>query len=208
MDEEDKFIMDEMDKIYYAWDFISKEKAEMMLRKMRLKELNKLKNVENIRLILHNLTTIIIKRRIDIESAKTFSKELINILDNYPNYKDSQLNKERYCRALNNYTECYKNELTKEELIDIYEFCYNTYKNYTYKDEAEYMEKVIAKFNLNLLKGNFILVLDSVEDVMIHNNNSQYEETLQSFMKDIKEKNNALYKQVSLLKQNKEIKAV
>jgi hypothetical protein len=70
------------------------------------------------------------------------------------------------------------------------------------------MEKIIAKFNLNLLNGNFILVLDSVKDVMIHNNNSQYEETLQSFMKDIEGKNNVLYRQALLLKQNKEIKAV
>jgi hypothetical protein len=208
MDEEDKIMIEEMNEVYDAWDYVSKEKAELMLRKIYLKKFNKLKNIENRRLILHNLTTVIMKINKDINSARHFSKLLIDMLDNYPNYKDLQINKERYCRALNNYTECFKGELNEKELIKIYEFCYETYKDYTYKNKEEYMEKIIAKFNLNLLNGNFILVIDSVKDVMIHNNNSQYEETLQSFMKDIEGKNNVLYRQALLLKQNKEIKAV
>lgn len=203
-----KSIDEEMIEVYHAWDYVSKEKARDMLKKMSFQKINDSTDIEDKRLIFHNLATVIMKIGEDKNSAKYYSKLVKDMLDSYPNYKDNQTNKERYCRALNNYTECYKDELTTEELKEIYKFHYETYKNYNYDEEHvdEYREKLIAQFNLNLLKRNFILVLNTVKDMIIHNNNSQYEEALQSFINDIKDKDDVLYSQVLLLEENIQVK--
>lgn len=204
-------IIEKMERIYYVWDFVSKEQAKEMLQKMYLQS-DKLKNIEEQRLVLHNLTTVIMQiekkkpfSEMDMSQAKHYSKTLIDILDSYPNYKKTQLNKERYCKALNNYTVCHEDELTKEELTNIYQFIYDTYKKYDYeKDKEKYMEKLIADFNVNLAKQNFNQVLKVVEDLILHNNTTEYDETLKSFVKDIENADIISYKKVLLLIENQQ----
>jgi len=201
-------LIEEMEEIYYTWDYVSKEKARDMLQKIYFQKFNRLKNIEEQRLVLHNLTTVIMQIRKDMNSAKFYSKTLKEMLDNYPNYKSTQINKERYCKALNNYTECHKNELSKEELTKIYEYCYKTYEKYDYTHIDEYIEKINALFNLSLTNQNFSIVLLVVEDLIIHTANKQYEEILQNFINDIKKINNELYKQVKVLIKEKQAMVV
>lgn len=196
---EERTLIEEMEDIYYVWDYVSKEKAKDMLQKIYFQRFSRLKNIEEQRIVLHNLTTVIMQIREDMNSAKFYSKVLKDMLDNCPNYLSTQLNKERYCRALNNYTECYKEELSKEELIKIYKFCFDTYKDYNYNKINEYLEKIIAEFNLNLTSGNFNQVLIILENLIIHNNTPEYEEELKIFMNDIKNANQKLYMQAQVL---------
>lgn len=212
--EKEKNLIEEMEEVYHEWDFGSKEKAKKMLQRMYF-ESDKLKNIEEHRLVLHNLTTLIMQMEkekdlanIDMSQAKLYSKTLITMLNNHPNYQNTQLNKERYCKALNNYTVCYENELTKEEYVKIYQFCYDTYKDYDYeKDPDKYIEKLIAKFNISLSNQNFKIVLKVVEDLIIHNNTAKYNDTLKSFIKDIENTDKMLYTDVLLLieKQRKQV---
>jgi tetratricopeptide (TPR) repeat protein len=196
---EERTLIEEMEDIYYVWDYVSKEKAKDMLQKIYFQRFARLKNIEEQRIVLHNLTTVIMQIREDMNSAKFYSKVLKDILDNYPNYLNTQLNKERYCRALNNYTECYKEELSKEELIKIYKFCFDTYKDYKYNKINEYLEKIIAEFNLNLTSGNYNQVLIILENLIIHNNTPEYKEELKIFMNDIKNTNQELYIKAQVL---------
>jgi hypothetical protein len=208
-------IIEIMEHIYYVWDFISKEQARSMLKKLLMS--NKLKTIEDKRLVLHNLATISIKieeekNQIDrnMSQARYYSKALIDMLDSYPNYKDLQLNKERYCRALNNYIDCYKDELTEEQLIENYKFHYETYKKYNYDENHidEYREKLIAKYNLYMVKKNFLEILDIVKEFLLHNDNTQYEEAIQALIQEVKDINVMLYEQIIMLVQENYIQAV
>lgn len=205
-----KSIDEKMLEVYRAWDFISKEKARDMLKKMVLQDINESTDIEDKRLIYHNLTTVIMKIGNDMDSARYYSKLLIDMLDSYPNYKEDQTNRERYCRALNNYTDCYKGELSNEELIKIYEFHYETYKNYKYDNDHvdEYREKLISEYNLNMIKKNFTKILMIIEDFCIHNNNTQYEEAIQAILQEVKDINVMLYQNISLMIQENKIQAI
>lgn len=202
----DQDIFNKMLEIYRIWDFVSKEKAKLMLQRLYFEKFNYLEDVEDQRLIIHNLTTVTMqienKKEIkdrDMTQAKHYAKTTKELLDNYPNYLNSQENKERYCRALNNYTECNKEELSKEELIKIYKFCFDTYKDYNYNKINEYLEKIIAEFNLNLTSGNFNQVLIILENLIIHNSTPEYEEELKIFMNDIKNTSQELYVKAQVL---------
>jgi len=200
-------LLEEMEKLYYIWDFVSKDKAKEILRKMFFQIGNKFKSIECRRLILHNLTTIIMqilkeKNISDMSEAKPYAKALKDMLDTHPNYTNNQINKERYCKALNNYAVCYKDEITNEELIKIHQFCYDTYKDYDYAHKDKYMEKLISEFNINILKGNFKVVFLVVEDILLHNNTTEYNDTLESFIKDIEKVDISLYNDVLLLIKN------
>jgi hypothetical protein len=168
---------------------------------MHIGEYPELNKVSEKRLILHNL--VCIEREIDgdTNSAKQWSKELLDYLESEPEY--IEINLEEYAKAINNYVETHKAELSKEELIERYEFCYNVYKDCEYESNPNgYIEKRIAQFNLSLIQGNFNIVLEVFKDVLIHNNDSDYETTLSGFITDIKNSNNNIYNQALLLKQN------
>jgi hypothetical protein len=209
MSKEEEMLIEEMETIYHIWDNVSKPQAREMLRKIFFQRGNKFKSIECRRLVLHNLTTIIMQilkenNISDMSEAKTYAKTLKDMLDNYPNYINSQINKERYCKALNNYAVCYKDEITNEELIKIHQFCYDTYKNYDYENKDKYLEKLISEFNVNILKGNFKVVFLVVEDILLHNNTTEYNDTLNSFIKDIENVDKTLYKDVLLLTKNQQ----
>jgi len=201
-------ISEEMLEIYKVWDFVSRQKAQLMLQRLYFEEFNTLDDIEDQRLIIHNLTTITmqiemtkeIKDR-DMIQAKHYANITKKLLDDCPNYLDEQTNKERYCRALNNYTECYKDELTEKELKKIYAFHYETYKDYEYDEKHidEYREKLISQYNLNMINKKFLEVLKIVKNFLIHNTNTQYEEAIQALLLEVKDINVMLYEQIKLL---------
>lgn len=208
-------IIESMEKIYYVWDFVSKEQARNMLKKLLM--FNKLKTVEENRLVLHNLATISMKIEEeknpcdkDMSQAKHYSKALMEMLDNHPNYQCTQLNKQRYCKALNNYAVCYSDELTNKELENVYRVHYETYKNYNYDGihVDEYREKLISQYNLNMIKKNYSKVLETVEDFLIHNNDTQYEEAINAIIQQVKDENVMLYEQIMLLVKKVNIQAM
>jgi hypothetical protein len=192
------------DEIYPIWDYEKDgvEKARNELKKMYFQQYNSLTNIEDKRLILHNLTTaeITLGTEESMTSARLYSKTLIDVLDNFPNYTNNQENKQKYVKALNNYTECYREELSDEELIEIYEFCYETYKRCDPTNVDGYLNKLIAEFNLNLIKKNFNVILRVIKDTLHNNQNSQYEEAIDSFMEYIKNTDNATFNQAVVIK--------
>lgn len=195
------------ERIYPVWDNISVEKARDELKKMFMGDFLLLTDIEEQRLLLHNLTTAELKSKDkNMDSAKLYSKTLKDILDSYPNYTVTQENKQKYVKVLNNYIECYRDELSKEELIKLYEFCYETYKRCDINNVDGYLNKLIAEFNLNLIKKNFTRVLEVIEDTIHNNKNSQYEEEIQCFINDIKDADEELYLEVKLLKEKLDIK--
>jgi hypothetical protein len=208
MSKEEEIILEKMEEIYYVWDYVSKEQARDILKKMYFQEINDYKNIESKRLVLHNLTTVIMQIRKDMNSAKFYSKTLKDMLDNYPNYKSTQINKERYCKALNNYTVCYEDELTSEELIEIYGFCYETYKDYDHNHVDQYLEKLIAEFNLSLIKRDLNQVFIVVENLIIHTTTKQHEEILQNFIDSIEIISKELYEEVLSLIEINQAKVV
>jgi tetratricopeptide (TPR) repeat protein len=197
-------------EVYPVWDIEGVESARDLLKKMSLRDFNLLADIEEQRLLLHNLTTTELKtgKKEDLESARFHSKMLKELLENYPNYMDDQENRERYARALNNYVECYKENMAKEELVKIYEFCYNTYKDFNYDCPSGYLEKIIAKFNLNLTTSKFNMVFECFQDILIHKDDSQYKEALEGFKKDLKNTDELLYKQMLFIMKDKDIQII
>ena len=213
----DQDVFDKMLEIYRVWDFVSREKAKLMLQRLYFEKFNYLEDVEDQRLIIHNLTTVTIQienkketKYRDMTQAKHYAKATKELLDNCPNYLNNQENKERYCRALNNYTECFKNELTKKQLEEFYRFHYETYKHYKYDKKCidEYREKLISEYNLNIFFNNFTQVLNVVKDLVIHNNDSQYEEAIQAILQEVKDINVMLYQQIESMIQENNIQAM
>lgn len=213
----ERVISDEMLEIYRVWDFVSRSKAKLMLQRLYFEVFDDLEDVEDQRLIIHNLTTVTIQIEMnkeikdrDMTQAKHYAIITKKLLDDYPNYLDEQTNKERYCRALNNYTECFKDRLTKEELEKIYVFHYETYKNYEYDEKHvdEYREKLISQYNLSMSNKNFFRVLETVKDFLIHNNDTQYEEAIQALLQEVKDINVMLYEQIISLIQENNIQAM
>jgi len=209
-------ISERMNEIYILWDIDVKE-ARDIIKKMYYSEFNKLKSISEQRLVLHNLVCSemdCIKMNIEhnTNSVKLWSKTLIDFLNNEPQYVELHL--EEYTKAMNNYLDNHKDDLKDEELVSAYEYCYKIYEKYEYKDDGDintlknYLEKMIYKFNLNLIMGNFNMVLEVIKDVLIHNNNSECSRILNSFIKDVQDTNSELYSQALLLlmqyeKQNK-----
>lgn len=210
-------ISEEMLEIYRVWDFVSRRKAQFMLQRLYFEVFNTLEDIEDQRLIIHNLTTVTMQiemnkdiRDRDMTQAKHYANITKKLLDDCPNYLDEQTNKERYCRALNNYTECYKDELTKEGLKKIYAFHYETYKDYEYDEKHidEYRENLISQYNLNMINKKFLEVLKIVKDFLIHNVDTQYEEAIQALIQEVKDTNVMLYQQIKLLVQENKRQAM
>jgi hypothetical protein len=195
-----------MEEIYYIWDHISKEIARNILIKIYRGEFYEINKISDRRLILHNLICIEIEIDGVTNSAKLWTKELLELLDNEPEYVEFNL--EEYTKAVNNYLYTHKGELSKEELIIAYQNYYRVFEKYDYikggnEDEIKlYLEKMNAQLNLNLIMGNFNIVLDIFKDVLIHNDNTVCETMINYMIKDIEKINIELHNQVLLLKQN------
>lgn len=196
-------ISERMNEIYIKeWD-IDVKVARDTLRKMYYGECDKRMSVEDHRLILHNLVCSELEAHGITNSAKLWAKALLDYLNNEPEYVKH--NAGEYGKAINNYLETHKSDMTKYELIDMYERYYEIFKNYEYKENGtddeikQYLEKMISKFNLNLIKGNFNIVLDIIEDVLIHNNNYDCNRTLNSFIGDVRNTDIETYKKILLL---------
>jgi hypothetical protein len=190
-----------LEDVFDIWDNKGVEYARDELKKMYLREYNMLTDIEDKRLILHNLAVAEMNSKIkSMESVKLYTKTLKEDMDKIPNYKEE--NGCLYARVLANYSESHKNELSKKELIEIYEFCYQVYERCDDPKDNGYLSKIVAKFNLNLVKKNFNMILDIIKEMLIHNENSQYEEILQQFTTNVKEEDISVYQQILLMEQN------
>lgn len=196
--------------IFNIWDEKGVEFARNELQKMYLSEYYTLTDIEDKRLILHNLAVAEMEigeekglEAYEMNSVKQYTSILKKDMDDIKGYKED--NGCLYARVLANYAESNKKELPKDELIEIYEFCYYIYEKYDDTNENGCLAKLVAQFNLNLVKGNFKTVFKIVED-MLHNKDLQYEKILQQFLKNIKEVNEGLYNKLLLMKQEMQFK--
>lgn len=199
--------------IFDTWDNEGVEFARDKLKKLYLSKYDNLIDIEEKRLILHNLTVAEIEigyknnmKLYEMETVKMYTTILKNDMDKVQNYKTGE-NACLYVRVLINYTECHKSELSKDELKKIYEYCYKVYEQYDDTNENGYLNKLVAEFNLNLISENFNIVLKVLEDIL-HNNNAQYQEKFEELLNEVMETNSFLYKRVLLLKQNNKLQAI
>jgi hypothetical protein len=207
-----KTISEIINEIYDIWDEVNGKRggikqAIIELQKVFLQRYNTIVEIEDKRLVLHPLTTALLltNKPENIQSAKFYSKLLIDEFNAIPNYKIK--NKHKYCKALNNYIESHKDVLSKEEKIKAYEEYYEVYKFCTPKDLIGYFNKLTAEFNINLLKEDYNMIYEIV-DILLHNNNKQYQDQLDGFLKEIEKTDINIYNNVLLLisDKNKEIK--
>jgi hypothetical protein len=190
-----------MEEIYYIWDHVSKEIARNILIKIYRGEFYEINKISDRRLILHNLICIEIEIDGITNSAKLWSKELVELLDNEPEYVEFNL--EEYAKAMNNYLYTHKGELNNKELESAYEKYYKTFEKYNYEDGSKcFMEKLIAKFNLNMIKENFLEAFDALEGLLLHNNDTDYITAFEYCADELREKNEDLYNQIILLSKN------
>jgi len=194
-----------LDEAYDIWDGVNGKKGDIdkaiiELQKLFLQMHDKLKKIENRRLLLNGLVVaeLLTKKPEHLQSAKLHSKLLLDELNSIPNYKKE--NKHKYSKALNNYIDSYKDELSNEEKIKAYEEYYDAFKTCTPNDTMGYFNKLTAKFNISLLERNDNIVLQ-IMDILLHNNNKQYQDQFECFEKEIKKTDVALYKNVLLLKE-------
>lgn len=198
-----------MEEIYHIWDKVSKELARNTLRKMHRGEFNELTKVSDKRLILYNLIRIEIEIDDVTNSAKQWSKELLDFLNNEPEY--IEINLEEYAKALDIYSYIYEKELNIDEKIKIHELYYNAFKDYEYiegsddNDIRKYLDKMNAKFNINLLQKKFNILFEIFKEVLIHNNNTDCADMLNNFLKDVQGINLGLHNKMLLLLQNDHI---
>lgn len=199
-------IKERMNEIYIIWD-INPEVARDIIKKMYYREFNELTDVEEQRLILHNLvcSELDANNKEVTNSSKKWSRDLIAFLNTKTEYVE--INLEKYTSAMNNYIYTHKDELDNKELIVAYEKYYKVFEKYEYiergsdDDIKKYVQKMNAKFDLNLIKGNFNIVLEIFEDMLIHNDNHDCGNALNYFLKDTKEVNVELHNQMLLLLQ-------
>jgi hypothetical protein len=201
-------------EIFEIWDNEGVEFARDKLKKLYLSKYDSLIDIEEKRLILHNLTVTEIEIGLEkglkvheMSQVKFYSSILKNDMDNVKGYKEGESGC-LYVRVLINYIASHKKEMSKEELIEAYGLCYSIYEKSEDKNDNGHLNKLIAKFNLNLVKENFTIVLEVLEDVL-HNDDTEYQKKLYEMIQDVKETNSLLYGRVSLLlKQNKKSQVV
>jgi len=206
--------------IFDIWDdkinggvYIARDK----LKKMFMTEYPFLKyeEIEEKRLILHNLTVAEIDigkekglKIYEMESVKLYTSILKNEMDKVEGYKEGDTGF-LYVGVLNNYTESHKKELTKKELIENYTTCYKIYEKYEKENEYGHLYKLIAKFNINLVKGNFSILLNILEELIHNNDDTEYKRSFNELERELKETNSLLYQRVStLLKLNKKLEII
>lgn len=175
--------------IYGIWDNISVEKARDELKKMYLRYYNVLTDIEEKKLILHNLCVAEMQSKdYSIESAQKYTEVLLADMDNTKGYKENEPCE--YCKVLNNYIETHKNYISKNELIKLYELCNDIYSKNDDCSIYGNLAKLSIEFNLNLIKNNFDTVLNIIEAVLIHIDDINYNDMLNQFIDDIKAINN------------------
>ncbi|MGL4573097.1 MAG: hypothetical protein ACRCVJ_18800 [Clostridium sp.] len=121
---------------------------------------------------------------------REYSKELYWVIKIYdPFFKDN--NTLYYCLSMNEYSQTFKNELTKEELISIEEF---NLKYYSQDKEAYYYDICMATFNICLLKEEFDNIILLIKDIHTRNN-SEAIEALEEILPELETANRFYYRQ-------------
>lgn len=177
-------------------------KGKKILQKLYYQYYPILDTFETKRMILYNY---IVGERLDTnieDIIKKCSEKLKNDMDNELNYKET--NTKEYCMMLAYYCDTHKEELGKEELINIYTFSYNYYK----KAGLE-IDMLNSKFNLALTEKKFEIVFEIIKD--IHNSDDKiYQAVLSQMLNDLKNININKYIEIKVLlkKENKKLSLV
>jgi len=118
--------------------------------------------------------------------------QLKNDMDKEPNYKENFTGK--YLDMMSYYTDCKGIVLSKEELINYYDFSYNYWKK-RYKSENKieyYMWMQIVRFDKEKLLKNFPHILEIIKD--IHSiNNEQTLSTIKRMLNEVEKLDKQLY---------------
>lgn len=133
-------------------------------------------------------SAIISKRNKNFEGAKIYLNELIDILNKHEGFKMEK------AISLWLYIELKKNELTKDELLDIY---INIYDNIKHLGEDD--ESVLAtKGNIAFLNNNYEEVLNIFESCL----SRQYIQTSTAILNELQEKNVIIYNKAIKIKKS------
>lgn len=193
--------------IFGLWDTVSVERARDELKKLYLKYYNSLTDIEEKRLILHNLCVAEIQsENTSIELVQKCTEILLNDMDDIEGYKENEDTSCKYCEVLNNYIDCRKDYISKDELIILYKQCNDIYEDYC--GEQHCITKFSVQFNYNLIIGNLDAVFEIFKSVSIHNNDLQFKDMEGQFLKEIKMENMDLYSKALNFKNSITIKEI
>lgn len=193
--------------IYGIWDNISAERARDELKKMYLRYYNSLTDIEEKRLILHNLCVAEMQsENTSIELLQKYTEILLNDMDNIEGYKEDEDSSLKYCEVLNNYIECRKKYMDKNELIVLYKKCNDIYENYC--GEQHCITKFSVQFNYNLIIGNLDTAFKIFESVSIHSHDLQFKDMENQILKEMKKENMDLYNKALKFKNTIKIKQI
>lgn len=136
--------------------------------------------------------------------CKEYSKilyELINIEDR--DFKEKQT--VCYCLSMNEYSQTFKNELSKEELIKIEKFNLSFYQ----KDlESNYYNAMMAQSNIYLLEEKYEEILRLLKDIHT-NNHPDADEVKNEIINDLETSNEFYYRQAKdLINQSNSLQVV
>ncbi|WP_252225272.1 MULTISPECIES: hypothetical protein [unclassified Clostridium] len=170
------------------------KKGRDLLYKLYLKEYHMISDIEQKRLILYNL--IVAEKLLkNNQAVKVYSEILKTDMDNVKNY--NLLYTKQYCWMLSFFLDSHKEELSKNDLLNLYTFSYEYYKNI----ESD-MDMLNAKFNIELINNNFNNVLEIIKNIHNKSNDKRYKSVLIQMLDDIKLINIVLYKKVLVLINN------
>ncbi|WP_252251185.1 hypothetical protein [Clostridium sp. VAP52] len=173
----------------------NEEKGKKILKRLYLQFYHTLNNIETKRLILYNLIYAERRTTNDEIIIQKWVRELKNDMDKVPNYKYEKTGD--YCSMLSYYCDC-KLDISKEKLLQYYNFCYVYYKE-SYENEKtieNYIYMNNMNFNINKILKNFKKVLNVVKDLHnIENISLKAKVVLEQIIEDIKILDNSLYKE-------------
>jgi hypothetical protein len=192
--------------VFKIWDTKGVRYAKIELKKLYFQKYNGLDNIEDKRLILWNLI-VTCRDDNDMESVKMYSEQLKRDMDNTPNYKVTD--KHWYASMLSAYRDSHIKEMTKQELIELNEFCYEAYRKFSDPSEERYIDMLIMKSNYYLSLEDYNTVLEVFEDVvLLHTRKGEYESILNQMLEEIRNENYELYSTAKLIREEIIVKVI
>lgn len=172
----------------------NEKKGKKILNKLYLQHYHSIKNIDTKKLILYNLIYAERSTTNNETVIQKYVKELKCDMDKTPNYKNKKTGD--YCDMLSYYCDC-NLDISKEDLLKYYGFCYRYYKK-LYKIDKKiqnfiYMNNM--RFNISKIEKNFKKVLDVVKDLHnIEDVSIKAKVVLEQILEDIKRLDDTLYK--------------
>jgi hypothetical protein len=201
--------------IFSKWEMFGEiegaKYARKELRRLYFKYYPNLKEMEDRRLILWNL--IVACRELvelgleSMNTVKIYSEQLKKDMDNTPDYKITD--KHWYASMLSAYRDSHIKEMTKEELIELNKFCYDSYKKFSDPSEDRYIDMLVMKSNYYLSLEDYNTVLEVFESaVLLHTKKGEYESILNQMLEEIRNENYELYSTAKLIREEIIVKVI